>query len=189
MALRKSCKERGRWLTITGITGAKSGSTGHLHLWVFSFSYSVWIAGLLCSWLVSPASQSTSFSSQLSLQCSSILLGCPPPWQVALSSPTEKGKAFFDCFCFCCYAFFPMSCLSVNLGLGGATYYSTFYKHPEKPYFVGPAALINMLIIFLNICNKVRRLAQRVTGLPQCCWTWLQNNFLKRIPFPCILCH
>lgn len=58
--------------------------------------------------------------------------------------------------------FLCLSCLTINLGLGDCPCTTAaFDYHPEKPYFVRPVTLIDMMIIItINICNKVRRLTQ-----------------------------
>lgn len=133
MALRKSCKERGRQLTDN--RNNRSPVRKHQTLAPlddFFFFNAVWIGGLLCSWLVSSAPQNISSSSQPSLQCSSIVLECPPPWQVALSSSTEKENTFLIVSAFCCYAVLPVSCPSVNLGLGRSHLLFNIWLAPWK---------------------------------------------------------
>lgn len=93
---------------LTGITGAKPGSMGNLHLWRLSWSGvllvgvffppSVLIVGLLWPWLIfSPASQSTSCSftsSQPAPQCySSSSTSCPFP------TPWKEEPFCGSCFC------------------------------------------------------------------------------------------
>lgn len=93
---------------LTGITGAKPGSTGNLHFWRFSWSVIVFLCAdcrfALALTDFSPQLHSVphppTVSSQPALQCSSSsLTSCPfpTPWQ---------GEHFCGCFCLCCCLLF-----------------------------------------------------------------------------------
>lgn len=175
MALGKECKERGRQLPANRNNSSQTGKCRtfapseaflkSFFFFFFSLSRSEACSGsgwFLPSFTEQPVPSPPPPSLPPTLfhppGASSALTSCPFP-------TPEKGNAFLAvsaCAAVLSSPFLCLSCLTINLGLGDCPCTTAAFDcHPEKPYFVRPVTLIDMMIILtINICNKVRRLTR-----------------------------